>query len=265
MHEPGLLRREQAHADHDIGVGEQLDDRSRLLHFGDAADQARAGDDRHVDRDAVVRALVELERVLEVRERTGDHTGIDAAECRPLRDLVEVGDHLELLLGVLLLRLLAPQRVDLGPELLVLLADVVVVPQAVPRVAHRAEDPLGTVPDRAEHGRRAVTQALDRARAAEVQREDRHRGEDQQDQREAGSSSAPREGHGSRGCLAFAVGREQHALQRVELLERLARTDGDSVQRVGGDDHRHPRLVLQTGVEAVRAARRRRRGRCPSP
>src|SRR5918994_614240 len=45
--------------------------------------------------------------------------------------------------------------------------------------------------------------------------------------------------------------REQDALQRVELLQRLAGADGNSVQGVGRYDDRHAGLVVQAGVEAV--------------
>ena len=44
--------------------------------------------------------------------------------------------------------------------------------------------------------------------------------------------------------LSVAVRREQHALQRVELLQRLSRTDRYRVQRIMSDHDRHTRLVL---------------------
>src|SRR5690349_10314873 len=46
-------------------------------------------------------------------------------------------------------------------------------------------------------------------------------------------------------------GGEQHALQGLELLQRLARADGHGVERVGRDHDRHAGLVVEAGLEAV--------------
>src|ERR1700734_2048804 len=44
---------------------------------------------------------------------------------------------------------------------------------------------------------------------------------------------------------------DQHPLQRFELLQALAAPDGDAIQGVPRHDDRHPRLVLQAGLETV--------------
>src|SRR6185503_3995961 len=44
---------------------------------------------------------------------------------------------------------------------------------------------------------------------------------------------------------------EEHALQRLELLERLPRADGDTAQRVLRGDDRHAGLVAEPCLEAV--------------
>src|SRR3546814_3880913 len=53
------------------------------------------------------------------------------------------------------------------------------------------------------------------------------------------------------GARSVVGGGEEHALERLELLQRLAGADGHSVQRIGGDDDGHAGLVVEAGLEAV--------------
>src|ERR1700737_2693650 len=44
---------------------------------------------------------------------------------------------------------------------------------------------------------------------------------------------------------------DQDLLEGLELLEALATADGDRMQRILGDDDRHPGLRIETNVDAV--------------
>src|SRR5437764_9530165 len=193
VQQPGLARTGEAHAGHDVGVGEQLDHAAVGLDVDDAADQSGAGDDRHAHLDPLGRAPVDLQRVLEVGQRTGDDFAGHTGQLGELNDPLEGGELVQLLLGIDVLGGLALGALELGPQALVLLLQVAVVEQAVPGVADRGEDVAGTVPYRAEGARCGIADGVDGARSAEVEGEHRERGEDQQRKGEARPSGAARE------------------------------------------------------------------------
>ena len=137
--------------------------------------------------------------------------------------------------------------------------DVAVVGDAVPGVAERLGDACRRRPAAGENTVAATRRAPSTMPGvAEVEREDRDRGEDQQREREPRAAGAPGKGHRRRGALV-AGRREEDALERLELLERLPGPDGHGVERVGGDHDRHAGLVVEPGLRARGAARRRRR------
>ena len=116
---------------------------------------------------------------------------------------------LQPLLGVALGGLVRPELVDLVLELLVLLAHRAVVDGAGQEAAHRLDDVVHPRADRGEGvGGHGLDPGGDPVESAPgVERDDGDRGQDQDQQRGAGTAGAPRRRHRRRAPQSFSAPR----------------------------------------------------------
>ena len=170
---------------HDVGpVGQH-----RCRHL---ADETAVDHDRHADVDVVVGALVDLDDLVEVARADADDRRHDTRVVPEERDVVVPEQLLVVLDRRLGGHLVAALGVDLVTQLLVLLEHVLVVGDAPPRVAHRPRDDVGGSLERLDDRREPGAGSVEHGVAAQVERQQQGRREQQQDDRPATSRRVQR-------------------------------------------------------------------------
>ena len=157
-----------------VNVGSVISRTTERLvrHPADAPDQAGRRDHRHADLDALVGALVDLDRLLEVRRRITDDLGDDRGDVRPDGRLLNARSSSSSRICASA-SIDAPSCcVDLLAQLVVLVLDVVVVEDAVParRTARRPRSI--TLPTGEMTSTETPPRAVEHAAAAQVERDE---------------------------------------------------------------------------------------------
>ena len=204
LDDAGGARLDVERRDRELLVGEQRHPRRARVDARHAAEEPVLGDDRSVERDAVVRADGDDDVLGEPAGRAGDdrrgEAGVVAREARPVAEREQCLELVVLVRGELVLDRLLPQRGVLLPELLGVRAGR--QERVTPRVdvAKRLRDALAGDRERPQHGGSRALRGCDRTVVRLAEREgDQH----EREHDEAPDDEPPPEGGvRSRGWLA---------------------------------------------------------------